>query len=175
MGSDFDPYAPPRQSSVSARPPSAEVLASCTVLVTMGKQTRRRRIAQMVRRLIYPMLVGFMGFEAASAGGIAVQVLTALACGWLVWVFLTVIGGKKRPRKQTFAYRFYDDGFDVETEGSLTRVQWASIYHFVDGADGFVLHNGSVHAFPTSGLPSDDVVALRALFATKITSGGTQK
>jgi hypothetical protein len=79
------------------------------------------------------------------------------------------------PPGRTANYLFYDDGFDIASEGTLTRFDRASIDHFTEGPDGFILHNGSAHVFPTSGLPSDDVAALRALLASKVTSRGGSK
>jgi len=174
----IDPYAPPRPVAPPLpRPPTAEVLASCTVVLTPGKLKRRRFFAGMVRRFLYPALAWILGFVLARPGGIVVQVLAAIVGSGVVsiLVMLSPSPSRKDASRQTAVYRFYDDGFDVETEGSLSRFEWASIHHFDDGADGFVLHNESVHVFPTHGLPMDDVAALRALFASKVTSRSVER
>jgi hypothetical protein len=167
MGSDFNPYAPPKKGP--APPPrseSAEVLASCTVVMT-AKQKGPRRIARIVRKWLYPGIAAITGFTMMMQSGLTTQIVVALACAGIVW-FVVTLADKKPAFVHKVAYRFYDDGFDAEVDGSLTRVEWTSIRSFVDGPDGLILHNGSVHVFPTRGLPSDDVAALRALFADKV-------
>jgi hypothetical protein len=168
MGSDFNPYSPPKGGPAPPRrPESAEVLASCTVVMTAPKPKGHRRIAIVLRRWMYPGLATMVGFTMASSAGLTTQVVTALACGGVVWIVMRLVT-KNPVFVHKVAYRFYDDGFDAEADGSLTRIEWTSVRHFVDGPDGLILHNGSVHVFPTRGLPTEDVAALRALFASKV-------
>jgi hypothetical protein len=171
MRSDFDPYAPPKESA-PPRSPTDEVLASCTVLVTATKKQRRPSIAERVRRYMYPALAAVTGFAMMGDAAIGARVVSGLVCGVLVWTLLALIAKRiaKRPAfKHVALYRFYEDGFDVEAEGSLSRFEWSRVHDFVDGPDGLILHTGRAHVFPTRGLPTDDVAALRALFASKVT------
>jgi YcxB-like protein len=171
MGSDFNPYSPPKKGpALPPRPESAEVLASCTVLIT-AKQKGPHRIARIVRTWLYPGLAGITGFTMTMGSGLTTQIVVALACGGIVWLVVT-LAEKKPAFVHRVTYRFYDDGFDAEADGSGTRVEWASIRNFVDGPDSLILHNGSAHVFPTRGLPTDDVAALRALFADKVPKSG---
>jgi hypothetical protein len=130
MSSPLNPYAPPQEEPVPPpRPPSAEVLASCTVVVKRGKEKGRRRIARWVRGALYPTLAGILCFTMAEPAGRAVQIEAALLGSGVVAVAMLIASTRrKRAREPTADYRFYEDGFDVTTGSSLTRVEWTSIH-----------------------------------------------
>jgi hypothetical protein len=108
------------------------------------------------------------GFAMAGSLGTGARVVSGLVCGVLVWTLMALIA-KQPAYKYVALYRFYEDGFDVEAEGTLSRFEWSKVHQFVDGPEGLMLHTGKAHVFPTRGLPTDDVAALRALFASKVT------
>jgi hypothetical protein len=173
----FNPYEPP-QEVPPPRPASAEVLASCTVLVTVPRK-RSQRIADRMRMWLYPLLAGLTGFTMASAAGFAVQLGVALTCGSVVSI-VVMLASKRHALRRKLAYRFYDDGFDIEAEGLLARIDWTKVHAFDEVPDGLILHSGSVqrfpiHRFPSHGLPKDGVAALRALFASKVASSSNEK
>jgi YcxB-like protein len=149
---------------------------TCTVVLEVrdlvdglasGTKSLRRSL------MVWAALVGFLiGSDLAWKLGRAVGFA---ATGWAIATLVPRIGARrslanKSEPERTMKYVFSPKGIEITTSTHVSRRDWPTVHHFVEGPTtfGVYLTKSVLQVVPKRALRNDDVAALRAMLATHV-------
>jgi hypothetical protein len=173
-----NPYAPPQDERHFRSSTGTPATITCTFVMELDDMAAGLASGMKRIRVALAIWLFLMGLIAGATAGIGWQLGQAMVLGAFGWVLSSFISrtnarrslANKSESERTVSYAFSNEGVEVTTVNTYSRVQWSAVHRFVEGPRTFsvYLSEAVVQVIPKRALGAADADALRAMLTSHI-------